>query len=80
MRPELADAFFEYLEVFHNRQRRHSALARLTPVEFETRHRHGKAASFQPTDSGEVRAGHGFRKTEAVQNNHETILSEHAHA
>jgi transposase InsO family protein len=37
-RVELATAIFEYLEIFHNRQRRHSALGMLTPVEFETRH------------------------------------------
>jgi transposase InsO family protein len=37
-RVELANAIFEYLEVFHNRQRRHSALGVLTPVEFEGRH------------------------------------------
>ncbi len=36
-RVELANAIFEYLEIFHNRQRRHSALGMLTPVEFETR-------------------------------------------
>ncbi|PWJ02561.1 hypothetical protein DKG34_37785 [Streptomyces sp. NWU49] len=35
--PELADAIFEYLEIFHNRQRRHSALGMLTPVEFGPR-------------------------------------------
>ena len=34
-RVELANAIFEYLEIFHNRQRRHSALGMLTPVEFE---------------------------------------------
>jgi transposase InsO family protein len=34
-RLELANAIFEYLEIFHNRQRRHSALGWLTPVEFE---------------------------------------------
>jgi transposase InsO family protein/transposase-like protein len=34
-RVELANAIFEYLEVFHNRQRRHSALGMLTPIEFE---------------------------------------------
>jgi transposase InsO family protein len=33
----LASAIFEYLEIFHNRQRRHSSLGMLTPVEFETR-------------------------------------------
>ena len=37
-RVELANAIFEYLEIFHNRQRRHSALGMLTPIEFETRH------------------------------------------
>ncbi|WP_442788403.1 IS3 family transposase [Dactylosporangium sp. NBC_01737] len=34
-RIELANAIFEYLEVFHNRQRRHSALGMLAPAEFE---------------------------------------------
>ena len=37
-RVELANAIFEYLKIFHNRQRRHSSLGMLTPVEFETRH------------------------------------------
>ena len=36
-RLELATALFEYLEIFHNRQRRHSSLGMLTPIEFETR-------------------------------------------
>jgi transposase InsO family protein len=40
-RVDLANAIFEYLEIFHNRQRRHSALGMLTPVEFE--------AVYQPT-------------------------------
>ncbi|MBB2747068.1 UNVERIFIED_ORG: transposase InsO family protein [Microbispora rosea subsp. rosea] len=34
-RIELANAIFEYLEIFHNRQRRHSALGMRTPVEYE---------------------------------------------
>jgi transposase InsO family protein len=34
-RVELANAIFEYLEIFHNRRRRHSALAMLTPIEYE---------------------------------------------
>jgi putative transposase len=37
-RVELANALFEYLEVFHNRQRRHSSLAMRTPVEYEILH------------------------------------------
>jgi len=43
-RVELANAIFEYLEVFHNRQRRHSALGMLSPVEFEARHSKKRAA------------------------------------
>ena len=37
-RVELANAMFDYLEIFHNRQRRHSALGMLTPTEYETLH------------------------------------------
>jgi transposase InsO family protein len=37
-RLELATAIFEYLEVFHNRQRRHSALRMHTPIEYERIH------------------------------------------
>ncbi|MFD3589510.1 IS3 family transposase [Streptomyces sp. NPDC058683] len=33
----LSTALFEYLEIFHNRQRRHSALGMLSPVEYELR-------------------------------------------
>jgi transposase InsO family protein len=36
-RMELANAIFEYLEIWHNRRRRHSSLGMLTPIEFETR-------------------------------------------
>lgn len=36
-RIELANAIFEYLEIWHNRRRRHSALGWLSPLEFETR-------------------------------------------
>ena len=37
-RVELANALFEYLEIFHNRRRRHSALGMLTPIEYERLH------------------------------------------
>jgi len=36
-RLELAEAIFEYPEIFHNRQRRHSAPGMLTPVTYELR-------------------------------------------
>jgi len=38
MRLELANAIFEYLEIFHNRQRRHSSIGMLSPIEYERRH------------------------------------------
>ena len=37
-RLELSNAIFDYLEIFHNRQRRHSSLGMLSPVEYEIRH------------------------------------------
>jgi len=36
-RVDLANAIFEYLEIYDNRRRRHSSLGMLTPVEFEAR-------------------------------------------
>ena len=43
-RVQLANAIFEYLEIFHNRQRRHSSLGMLTAIEFEARHQATTAA------------------------------------
>ena len=37
-RIELANAIFEYLEIFHNRHRRHTALEMRTPIEYERNH------------------------------------------
>jgi putative transposase len=37
-RIELANAIFDYLEIFHNRQRRHSSIGMLTPIEYEILH------------------------------------------
>jgi putative transposase len=34
---ELANAIFDFLEIFHNRQRRRSALDMLTPIQYELR-------------------------------------------
>ena len=36
-RIELANALFEYLEIFRNRRRQHSSLGMLTPIEYELR-------------------------------------------
>lgn len=35
-RVELATAIFEYIEIFHNRQRRHFALGYRAPIEYQT--------------------------------------------
>lgn len=37
-RIELANAIFDYIEIWHNRQRRHSALEMRTPIEYERIH------------------------------------------
>ena len=37
-RIELANAIFEYLEIFHNRKHRHPSLGMLTPAQYETLH------------------------------------------
>ena len=34
---EVRNAIFEYIEVFYNRKRRHSALGYLSPVQFENK-------------------------------------------
>lgn len=34
-RVELANAIFEYVEIWHNRQRRHGQLGWVTPLEYE---------------------------------------------
>ena len=36
-RVDLANAIFDYIEIFYNRQRRHSQLEYLTPIEHELR-------------------------------------------
>ena len=47
-RVELANAIFEYIEGFHNRRRRHSALGWATPLEFETQHRNHATTPHEP--------------------------------
>jgi putative transposase len=43
-RVELANAIFEYIEIFHNRRRRHSSLGMLTPIEYEKMSRPSEVA------------------------------------
>ncbi len=49
-RVELANAIFEYIEGFHNRRRRHSALNWMSPIEFENTHplRAGHSTAARP--------------------------------
>jgi putative transposase len=44
-RVDLANAIFEYLEIFHNRRRRHSAPAMHTPIEYEKIHTYPTAVA-----------------------------------
>ena len=46
-RIELANAIFEYLEIFHNRHRRHTALEMRTPIEYERIH-YDNTTTFTP--------------------------------
>lgn len=41
-RVELVNEMFQYLEIFHNRQRRHSKLSYLTPLEYERLYSEGE--------------------------------------
>lgn len=55
-RPEPANALFEYLEMFHNRRRRHSSLGMFTPIEYELPlvRRARSMTTLQHPDSGEI--------------------------
>ena len=58
-RLELANAIFEYLEIFHNRQRRHSSLGMLSPIEYELRHadnRRPRSSKLTTRNPGHTRA------------------------
>lgn len=54
-----ANAIFDYLEIFHNRRRRHSALGVLMPIEYELRNSKIEPVhepTVQHPDSGKPRA------------------------
>jgi len=42
---ELASAIHDYIEIWHNTKRRHSALNMLTPSEYESRHHTNRIAA-----------------------------------
>jgi transposase InsO family protein len=44
-RVELATAIHDYIEIWHNTHRRHSALQMLTPTEFENQHQQQQTAA-----------------------------------
>ena len=52
---ELANAMFHYLEIWHNRQRGHSQLGWLTPVEFERNRIMTVAEEFKEVQRREIR-------------------------
>ena len=45
-RIELSTAIFEYWEILHNRQRRHSAIGLRTPIEYETLHHNNQSVAW----------------------------------
>jgi transposase InsO family protein len=55
-REEAKAAIFEWIEVLYNRQRRHSTLGNVSPVNFERRYRQEEALSNWPVSTG---AGQG---------------------
>ncbi len=44
-RVELATAMHDYIEIWHNTRRRHSALNMLTPTEYENQHNQQRIAA-----------------------------------
>ncbi len=71
-RVELANAIFEYIEIFHNRRRRHSSLGMLTPIEYELKNFNTttQAASAKKRDStklGVLRSLHETRSGSETQ-------------
>ena len=53
-RVELANAFFGYLEIWHNRRRRHSRLGMLPRIEFENPKTSNRGMRIQQHDSAEL--------------------------
>ena len=65
-RIELANAIFDYLEMFHNRQRRHSSIGMLTPMSMKCfTNNNPSHYRFQQTRSTEPGAHQSLRQTPA---------------
>lgn len=62
-RVELGNAISEYIEIFHNRRRRHSSLGMQTPVEYELLHTTRAAARVKQSGSTEAGTARGPRET-----------------
>src|SRR2546430_10640631 len=64
-RVELANAIFEYLEIFHNRRRRHSSLGMLTPIEFEIEEdQHHESGRLKSRNGTPPKPGHSAASNE----------------
>ena len=75
-RVELANAIFSYIEIFHNRHRRHSALGMPTPIEFEARHQQPtSAAGVQSADCHRTQGTPGLHQPRAIQVAHGARLA-----
>jgi len=64
MQVELATAMFDSIEVFHNRQRHHSALGKMSPIEFEARRRPTTAPRAQSFNSTTLGAGQSLHQAQ----------------
>jgi hypothetical protein len=62
-RIELANAIFEYIEIFHNRQRRHSGLEYRTPIEFELAYENPSIPASDSLPAGDQTVGQVTKST-----------------
>lgn len=71
-RIELGNAIFDYLEIFHNGQRRHSALGMRTPIEFELLHQ--STQRLKPSMATPSNSGHSLRTSRGDSSSMTDIL------
>jgi hypothetical protein len=68
-RVELANAIFDYLEIFHNRQRRHSRLGMLTPSSSRLGTSQRQSREIQQRNSTEPRARQSLHRSRPLRRN-----------